>query len=465
MPAITRPSRQVSFTDLARNNPRAGIPADRLDAQIKNLIDAIHSTQVALADIRRDDGKLKSHLIGPAQIAPELTESLVRDVRLHTLLQATRAEQGAAVAQHAENNVALYAKDAESAAVAAAQYLSAISHGNVVAKDASSDAENAADRAEYAATQSQNSSTYSHAQADNAIAAKNEATQWAEYLAGPVVNPNDAPAYIAGHPFGHGLYYQPVEGYGGNAGLWSAKWWAIYAAQLVGPWSFYYLGGWTDPPIPGSVNPDTGIKVPNPIPPGSFYYDTDTDTVYFWNGSAWVSPFALAAGITSRFVYLATAGQTTFTGQDYNGTTPAVGTSPSDVHLNGVKLVPTLDYTVTGDTLTLTIPATVNSVIQWDLLVADSSLTPTGVHSFKCALTGAINGTNTTYTLTYSHPTNGPQPTAITDSAQLQVSLDGIIQEPGTDYSANAATLIMGAAPPSTAKLWAVWFATAVTIT
>ena len=65
---------------------------------------------------------------------------------------------------------------------------------------------------QFYATRAQNSANYSHAQTDNAIHANVEATQWAEYLAGPVVNASDARPTLPDHPFGHGLYYQPVEG-------------------------------------------------------------------------------------------------------------------------------------------------------------------------------------------------------------------------------------------------------------
>jgi len=203
--------------------------------------------------------------------------------------------------------------------------------------------------------------------------------------------------------------------------------------------------------------------VPNPLPPGSFYYDIDSGTVYFWNGSQWISPFALAAGVTSRFVYKATANQTAFTGADINSAVPNVGASPSDVHLNGVKLVPTLDYSISGNTLTLTFPATVDSYLQWDLLVPPANLTPGAVNAFKVTLAPSVtDGTNRNFTMTYTHPVNGSQPVNVTTGAQLQVSLDGIVQEPGTDYTATGNALTMANAPPAAAHFWAVWFSNVV---
>ena len=458
MVAIVRPARTVSFSKASAGR----ISADQLDSQIDNLIQAITSTQKALEDIRRSDGRLKNASVGPEQLTKDIAKKITDDLIAHTEKMAVRAEQGAAKTVHAGNNIALLARDAEAAAISAAQFLSAVNAAHALIDRNKDLVVNATSEVDTHASDSQNWATFSQANAQNAQANQQQAAAWAEYLAGPVVDSSQAPAYIAGTPFGHGLYYQPVEGYGGMAGLWSAKWWAIYAAQMVGPISLYYLGGWKDPPIPGAVNPDTGLKVPNPLPPGSFYYDTDAGTAYFWNGSAWVAPYALSASVSSRFVYLATAGQTVFTGADINSATPVVGASPSDVHLNGVRLVPTLDYSIAGNTLTLVMPATVNSVVQWDLLVPASQLAPGAVNSFKTTMTGAIDGANKVYTLTYVNPSTGIKPISVTDGAQLQVSLDGIVQEPGADYTATGNTLTMAAPPPVNSHFWVLWFANQV---
>ena len=294
--------------------------------------------------------------------------------------------------------------------------------------------------------------------------AKNEATQWAEYLAGPVVTPNDAPAYIAGHPFGHGLYYQPVEG--GLAGLWSAKWWALYAQQLVGAWSYYYLGSWATPPVPGSTNPATGQTVPTPFAPGSFYYNTTTNQLFIWDGSQWNEPYApvLTPGYASSYDYIATAGQTNFSGADIHGKTPDVGISPSDVHVNGLRLVYGSQYTVNASTNTMTLvtPATVGAKVQWDLLTQTS--TNVGVSIRKVTISPAPNGTNLNFTMTYIDPdSGGTLPTDVVGGAQLQLQLDGIAQEPGADFVASGDALTMAAAPQANSHFWALWFAAGVT--
>ena len=82
--------------------------------------------------------------------------------------------------------------------------------------------------------------------------------------------------------------------------------------------------------------------------------------------------------------------------------------------------------------------------------------------TFKVALTpSAPDGTTTVFSMKYTHPTLGPTPVNATDGSQLQVSVDGIVQEPGSDYSATGATLTMATAPGASAHFWVVWFANA----
>ena len=458
MPAIVRPKQPILFSD----RPRGQITADLLDAQINNLVEAIRSTQQALEDIRRDDGKLKSNSVGRDQLAVELKHSRkeIDNVEQRTVAAAGAAQIAAANVINTIREVDLRARDAEAAAVSAASMLSAISHGNIAAKSSEDDAENSADRAESAAIQSENWSNYSLANSDNAIAAKNEATQWAEYLAGPVVNPAAAPEYIANHPYGHGLYYQPVEG--GLAGLWSAKWWALRAYQLVGNVSFYYLGPSDVPLVPGGVNPITGLPVPNPLAVGSFYYDTTTNTAMVWNGTSWQEPgVQVAPGYRARYVYVATASQTVFSGADANAQVPLFDNEGHDVYLNGVRLVPTVDYTTnsTTDSLTLVEAPGAGAIVQWDLLVPPDQINSAKMEAFKIEpLTP--DGTKTSFTLNYIDPSTGPPAIAaqVGTGAQLLVSLDGIVQESGVDFTAGGSTLTMTVAPRADSKLWAVWY-------
>ena len=71
-------------------------------------------------------------------------------------------------------------------------------------------------------------------------------------------------------------------------------------------------------------------------------------------------------GIRNRFIYQATAGQTSFSGSDANSLTLSYPDGEYvDVYQNGILLKPATDYTATsGTTVVLVTGASVNDVIE-----------------------------------------------------------------------------------------------------
>ena len=71
-------------------------------------------------------------------------------------------------------------------------------------------------------------------------------------------------------------------------------------------------------------------------------------------------------GIRNRFIYSATAGQTSFSGSDANALTLTYADGAYvDVYQNGILLKPSTDYTATsGTTVVLVTGASVNDVIE-----------------------------------------------------------------------------------------------------
>jgi hypothetical protein len=460
MVTVKRPRRVFSFTDHAKQQPKAPPPGDRLDAQFMDLSDAIRSTQDALAEIRRDDGQLNNNSVTEHHLATDLRQKIIGDVQAQLAPVALQISGTAATARDAERNAQLYAEDAEKAVATAQLLVNGLAALRELITAKSDTTAATQDVVAMLNTEAENWANYSKANADNAIKAKDEALAWAEYLAGPVVNSGEAPAYIAGSPFPNGLYYQPVQG--GVAGLWSAKWWALQAYNLVGAAGQFFLGPWPAGPLPGEQNPETGQVAPDPIPPGSIYYDLSSGSIMVWDGDSWEQSIALVASYQASFVYQATAGQTSFSGADLNGQTPTVGDFPSEVHVNGVRLVPTLDYTVDVGTNTLHIgtPLTLNSMVQWDLLVAPLSVPPpppaATIKAWKIAQL-VPDGTTQNFPLNYNNGT-ATVPANVGSSPELLVTLDGTPQEPGVDFSASGSALHLVTAPLADAHLWAVWY-------
>ena len=71
-------------------------------------------------------------------------------------------------------------------------------------------------------------------------------------------------------------------------------------------------------------------------------------------------------GVRTRFIYQATAGQTSFSGSDANSNTLTYADGEYvDVYQNGILLKPATDYTsTTGKTVVLVTGASVNDVVE-----------------------------------------------------------------------------------------------------
>ena len=71
-------------------------------------------------------------------------------------------------------------------------------------------------------------------------------------------------------------------------------------------------------------------------------------------------------GVRTRFIYQATAGQTSFSGSDSNSNTLTYSDGEYvDVYQNGILLKPATDYTsTTGTTVVLVTGASVNDVVE-----------------------------------------------------------------------------------------------------
>jgi hypothetical protein len=82
---------------------------------------------------------------------------------------------------------------------------------------------------------------------------------------------------------------------------------------------------------------------------GDLYFNSVSNAMFVYASTGWVPAGSSVNGTSRRFRYIATAGQTTFTGSDSNGNTMAYDAGFVDVYLNGVRLDQT-DYTASSGT-------------------------------------------------------------------------------------------------------------------
>ena len=100
---------------------------------------------------------------------------------------------------------------------------------------------------------------------------------------------------------------------------------------------------------------------------GDLVFDTTAGKLKVFDGSSYALAGSSVNGTSDRFRFVATAGQTTFSGNDANGNSltydVAGGTAFADIYLNGVKL-DTSDFTATnGTSIVLGSAAQLNDVL------------------------------------------------------------------------------------------------------
>ena len=102
----------------------------------------------------------------------------------------------------------------------------------------------------------------------------------------------------------------------------------------------------------------------NSLVAGSLYFNSDTDSMMVYDGSAWITTSSAILSTLDTFNFTATSGQTIFTGSDDNSATLLIKPTAEMVTLNGIVLESGADYTVTSSTLTLLAGATVSDEIN-----------------------------------------------------------------------------------------------------
>jgi len=124
-------------------------------------------------------------------------------------------------------------------------------------------------------------------------------------------------------------------------------------------------------------------------------------------------------GVRSRFIYTATASQTTFSGADDNSKTLKYADSAYvDVFLNGICLVPGTDYTASTKTsIVLTQAASLNDtleVVAYDIASMDDSISKADGGTFEADIGISNTSPDLTFTNSTSEDTDGGRESTIT---------------------------------------------------
>jgi len=113
------------------------------------------------------------------------------------------------------------------------------------------------------------------------------------------------------------------------------------------------------------------------------------------------------------------------------------------VYLNGVLMVPGVDYTITGLTIVFTVPPMIGATIRVNYFNADYDMTYMVRHEFPA---GTVGSGNTTFTLAYA---------PIVSS--LALFLNTFAQMEPDDYTLTGNTIVFNVAPPALSDIRAYY--------
>jgi hypothetical protein len=100
---------------------------------------------------------------------------------------------------------------------------------------------------------------------------------------------------------------------------------------------------------------------------GALYFNTTDGVMKVYTASGWIAASSASVATLATFEFVATSGQTVFTGNDANGVSLSYVAPALIVTLNGVRLRPGDDYTATnGTSITLVSAAALNDELVVD---------------------------------------------------------------------------------------------------
>jgi hypothetical protein len=433
-----------SFASWATDHPSDPIPGDRVDIQFDNHRAAILALTEAVENLLRADGKLNHDLITPESLPRGITTGLILDAKsridgyLDPLLARTQYEQRQLESTQLDLLSQLHEIKARQRETQ--ELLDAVQHLSSAVQNSTRNGLSKLSQALQA------NARFIEARAlddESSVTAQKWAevsTVWAEYMDGNATIP---PNILA------------TNGITGDH--WSSRWWANRSAQAFGQMAWWYQGAFAGPP-PSTPNDPTG----QPLPPGAIYWDTVTNKMMVWSGTAWMSTSAPAPAIVQSLYYVVSSGsQSAFplTTLDRFGKNFALSaTSPEGINAykNGLRLEPNNDFTVNVATSTVTtiVPLTTGQEIIFDLLTPANMLKPSGSANALLCAPLTLDGVQTTFALS---PASGTTIINVGKSEELIVTVDGVVQQPGGAYSALGANIVFVEAPSANALVVIVW--------
>jgi hypothetical protein len=262
----------------------------------------------------------------------------------------TYATNAANSATAAAASASAAASSASSASSSASTATTQASNASTSASNASTSATNASNSASSASTSASNAATSATNAANSASAASTSATNASNSATAASTSASNA-STSATNASNSATAAATSET---NAATSAAA-----AAAALDNFDDRYLGAKSSNP---TVDNDG-----NALLTGALYYRTTTPVgMKVYDGAQWLEASAAQQSLMVTYEFVATSGQTTFSGTDANGATLSYVANSISVSLNGVTLRPGDDYTATnGTSVVLNVAAALND----DLMV------------------------------------------------------------------------------------------------
>ena len=295
---------------------------------------------------------------------------------------ANSATAAASSASSASSSASAASASASTASTQASNASTSATNASNSASSASTSATNAASSASTATTQASNASTSATNAASSASAASTSASNAATSETNAAASASTASTQASN---------AATSASNASTSATSAANSAAAAASALDSFDDRYLGTKTSDP---TLDNDG-----NALVAGALYFSTTENVMKVYDGASWIT--ATSAGATSllRFRYVATSGQTTFSGADSAAATLTYTVNNIAVHRNGVTL-DTSEYTASnGTSIVLNVAAGTGDIVD---IIAFKSFTV--ADALSAVSGGTVNGA---VTVTGALTTNG----------------------------------------------------------
>jgi hypothetical protein len=283
---------------------------------------------------------------------------------------ANSATAAASSASSASSSATAASGSASTASTQASNASTSATNASNSASSASTSATNAAASASTATTQASNAST----SATNAASSASAASTSASNAATSATNASNSASTASTQASNAATSATAASGSATSAASSAAA-----AASALDSFDDRYLGTKTSDP---TLDNDG-----NALVAGALYFSTTQNVMKVYDGASWIT--ATSAGATSllRFRYVATSGQTTFSGADAASATLTYTVNNIAVHRNGVTL-DTSEYTASnGTSIVLTVAAGTGDIVD---IIAFKSFTV--ADALSAVSGGTVNG-------------------------------------------------------------------------